>query len=83
MKGVKVALWGVGCVNLLTNAFEILSIHLSFTKKVENEKNFLDVLAELQKVINIWKMRNLSLLWERKSFSNVSFFNSYSPSFSD
>ena len=83
MKGVKVALCGVGCVNLLTNAFEILSIHLSFTKKVENEKNFLDVLAELQKVINIWKMRNLSLLWERKSFSNVSFFNSYSPSFSD
>ena len=77
------ALCSVGCVNLLTNAFEILSIHLSFNKKVENEKNFLDVLAELQKVINIWKMRNLSLLWERKSFSNVSFFNSYSPSFSD
>ena len=55
MKGVKVALCGVGCVNFLTNAFKILIIHFSCNKKLEDEKKFLDVLMELQKVINIWK----------------------------
>ena len=60
MKGVKVALHGVECVNLLTNAIKILGIYFSYNK-LENEKNFLDHITKLQKVINIWKMRNLSL----------------------
>ena len=62
MKRVKVALCGVECVNLLTNAIKILVIYFSYNKKLENEKNFLDHITKLQKVINIWKMRNLSLL---------------------
>ena len=62
MKGVKVALCGVQCVNLLTNTIKILGIYFSYNKKLENEKNFLDHIANLQKVINIWEMRNLSLL---------------------
>ena len=62
MKRVKVALCGVECVNLLTNAIKILVIYFSYNKKLENEKNFLDNITKLQKVINIWKMRNLSLL---------------------
>ena len=51
MKGVKVALCGVECVNLLTNAIKILGIYF-----------FLDHITKLQKVINIWKIQNLSLL---------------------
>ena len=62
MKGVKVALCGVECVNFLTNAIKILGIYFSYNKKLENEKNFLDHITKLQKVINIWKMQNLSLL---------------------
>ena len=62
MKGVKVALCGGECVNLLTNAIKILGIYFSYNKKLKNKKNFLDHITKLQKVINIWKMRNLSLL---------------------
>ena len=62
MKGVRMALCGEECVNLLTNAIKILGIYFSYNKELENEKNFLDHIAKLQKVINIWKMRNLSLL---------------------
>ena len=62
MKGVKVALCGVESVNLLTNAIKILGIYFSYNKKLKHEKNFLDHITKLQKVINIWKTRNLSLL---------------------
>ena len=47
MKGVKVASWGVECVNLLNNAIKILGIYSSFNKKLENEKNFLDHITNL------------------------------------
>ena len=62
MKGVTVVLCGVECVNLLTNVIEILGIHFSYNKMLENEKNFLHHITKLQKVINIWKMQNLPLL---------------------
>ena len=71
MKGVKVALCGVECVNLLTNAIKILGIYFSYNKKLENEKNFLDHITKLQKVINIWKMRNLSLLGKITVFKTL------------
>ena len=58
MKGVKVAICVVECVNLLTNAIKILGIYFSYNKELENEKNFLDHTTKLQK---IWKMRNLPL----------------------
>ena len=56
MKGVKVALCGVECVNLLTNAIKTLGIYFSYSKKLENKKNILEHITKLQKVINIWKM---------------------------
>ena len=62
MKGVKVALCGVECVNLLTNAITIPGIYFSYNRKLENEKNFLGHITKLQKVINKWKIRHLSLL---------------------
>ena len=61
MKGLLMALCGVECVNLLTNAIKILGIYFSYNKKLENEENFSDHITKLQKVVNIWKMQNLSL----------------------
>ena len=75
MKGVKVALCGVECVNLLTNAIKILGIYFSYNKKLENENNFLDHITKLQKVINIWKMRNLSLLGKITIFKTLALSN--------
>ena len=71
MKGVEVALCGVECVNLLTKAIKILAIYFSYNKELENENNFLDHITKLQKVINIWKMRNLSLLWKITIFKTL------------
>ena len=80
MTGVKVALCGVESVNLLTNAIKILGICFSYNKKLENEKNFLNHITKLQKVINIWKyiygnickyMGNLSLLGKITIFKTL------------
>ena len=71
MKGIKVALCGIECVNLLTNTIKILGIYFSYNKKLENEKNFLDHITKLQKVINICKMRNLSLLGKITIFKTL------------
>ena len=70
MKGVKVALCGVECVNLLTNTIKILGIYFSCNKKLD-EMNFLDQITKLLKVINIWKMRKLSLLGKLAVFKTL------------
>ena len=63
MKAVKVALCGVECVNLLTNAMRILGIFYSY--------NFLGHITKLQKIINIWKLQNLSLIGKIKIFKTL------------
>ena len=70
MKRVKVAICGVECISLLTNAIKILNIYFSYNKKLENEKNFLDHITKL-KVMNIWKMRNLSLIGKITIFKTL------------
>ena len=56
---------------MLTNAIKILGIYFSYSKKLKNEKSFLDHVTKLQKVINIWKMRNLSLLGKITIFKTL------------
>ena len=40
IKGVKVTLCGVECVNLLTNNIKILGIYFSYNKKYKMKRNF-------------------------------------------
>ena len=79
MKGVKVALCGVECLNLLTNIVKILGMYFPYNKKLENENNFLDHITKLQKFNNIWRIRYLSLLSKIAIFKTLAL----SPSFSD
>ena len=68
---VKVAFCGVECLNLLTNTIKILGMYFLYNKKLENENNFLDHITKLQKVINMWKLRNLSLLGKITIFKTL------------
>ena len=71
IKGVKVGPPGVECVNLLINTIKILSIYFWYNKKLENENNISYHGTDLQKVINIWKMWNLSLLGKITIFGTL------------
>ena len=64
MKGLKVGLFDVECVNLLVNAIKILVVYFPYNNKLENEKNLLDHMTKLQKAMNIWKFVTY---WENRN----------------
>ena len=59
---------GVECVNFLTNAIDISCIYFSCNKKLENDKNFLD---QITKLMNMWKIQNLSLFGKITIFERL------------
>ena len=61
LKGVEVAVCSIKCVKLEVNTIKILGIHFSNNNKLNMEKNFLTALSNIQSVLKIWRMRNLTL----------------------
>ena len=55
------AVRGLKCVNLKVNTINILGIHFSYNNKLNIEKNFLTAISNIQSVIRIWRMKNLTL----------------------
>ena len=69
LKGVKLALCSMKCVNLNNDVIKIHGLCYSYHKKLENEKNFLNHIKKFQNVLNMWRIRNVSFL------GNISIFN--------
>ena len=61
LKGVKVALCGMRCVNLYEDTITILGIHYSYNKQIENDENFKKYIAKIENALKLWRARNLSL----------------------
>ena len=51
----------------------MLGIFYSYDKKLENEKNFLNHILKFQNVLNMWRLRNLSLLGKISIFKTLAF----------
>ena len=49
------------CIDLGLNTAEILGIHFSYNKKIENDENILKQITRIEKVLKLWGMRNLTL----------------------
>ena len=64
LKGVKVAVCGILCVDLVLDTIKILGTHFSYNEKLKEERNFCLIIANTQRVLKLWKLRNLTL--ERK-----------------
>ena len=60
------------CVNLNNDVIKIL-ICYSYDKKLENEKKFLNHIIKLRNVLNIRRMRILSLLGKISNFKTLTF----------
>ena len=71
MKGLKVALCGMRCVNLHEDTIKILGIHYSYNKQFENDKNFKKYIAKMENVLKLWRVRNLSLEEKIKVFKSM------------
>ena len=61
LKGVKVAVCGIQCVDLVLDTIKILGTHFCYNEKLKEERNFCLTIANTQRVLKLWKLRNLTL----------------------
>ena len=75
LKGIKLTLCGMKCINLNNDVIKILVIKMcySYDKKLENEKNCFNHITKHQNFLNMWRRRNLSLLGKISIFKNLAF----------
>ena len=55
------ALCGMDCIDLTKKTIKILGIHFSYNKNLETKENFIIHARKMEKVLKLWRMRNLTL----------------------
>ena len=59
-KKVKMALWAMEFIDLMSTVIKILGIYFSYNKKLEQQKNFFNHIVKIENILKLWKLRNLS-----------------------
>ena len=62
LKGVATALCGVKNVDLCESFIKILGFNFSYNRKLSCDKNFVSILNKIVNTLNVWKMRQLTLI---------------------
>ena len=60
-KEVQVAVFGMKCTDLRNEATKILGLYFSYNQKIKDDKNVYNIISNIQRVLNLWRMRNLTL----------------------
>ena len=55
------AVCGLRCVDLNDDTLKTLGTHFSYIEKLKEGKKIYKTVTDIQRVLNIWKMRNLTL----------------------
>ena len=58
-------------VDLTTESIKILGCHHSYYKQLVENRNFLDVISDIQNILSLWSMRGLSLLGKIHIFNTL------------
>ena len=61
LKGVHVAVCGMKCIDLTKESIKILGTCFSYNEKIKVEKFFYNIVGNIQAVLKLWRMRNLTL----------------------
>ena len=61
LKRVQVAACGMRCVDLKNDTSKILGTHFSYNEKLKEERNLYITVTNIQRVLKVWRMRNLTL----------------------
>ena len=61
LKWVRVAVCGIKCVDLVLDTIKILGTHFSYNEKLKEERSYCLIVANTQRVLKLWKLRNLTL----------------------
>ena len=66
LKAVKLALCGVEWIDLMLHAIKILGVYYSIDKNLKTEKNFINLVLKIEKLLRLWRKQNLKLLQYQK-----------------
>ena len=58
---VHVAVCGMRCIDLCNEAIKILGNYFSYNSRIKQEYNFLKIVPNVQRALNLWGYRNLTL----------------------
>ena len=61
LKGIKLTLCGMESIDPMFNAIKSLGVYYSYDKNLENQENFINLVLKIEKLLRLWKMRNLSI----------------------
>ena len=61
LKGVKVAICGIKCIDLNKEAIKILRVSFSYDKNLLLGNNFRKTILNIEKILEMWRRRNLTL----------------------
>ena len=61
LKGVKLALCGMECIDLMFNSIKVLGVYCSYDKNFEKQENFINLVLKIEKLQRLWRMQNLSI----------------------
>ena len=61
LKGVQASVCGIKCNDLKNQATKILDVNFSSNQKLKREKKFYHIISNIQGILNLWRIRNLTL----------------------
>ena len=61
LKEVQLAVCGMNYINLKIDTIKILGIHFSYNELIAREKIFLKAISNIQGVLKLWRMRQLTI----------------------
>ena len=79
---VQAVACGVRCTDLRNEAIKILGIYFLYNLKTKYEKKYGNIISNIQGVLNLWRMRSLTLEERIVAFKRLAIFsNSICSSF--
>ena len=72
--GVQVALCGMRCIDLVSNIVKILGIYYSYNEKLEIQENFKRHIINIEKILRIWRMGDISIAGKITVFKTLANF---------
>ena len=49
------------CIDLRNETIKILGVYFSYNQEIKDDKNFYNIIANIQGALNLWRIRNLTL----------------------
>ena len=56
LEGVKLALCGMECIDLMFNAITVLGDFYSYDKNLENQESFINLVLKIEKLLRLWRI---------------------------